>query len=275
MLANLAIDDLIEVYAPMWHSQWTTLRHILNQVRLLLKWAHRRGVPVNCYLVSDFQDEMGRTRYQEGSYAKFEWQDMPAIYEALGDLDAEICAKVHYLAPCRIGAIRQARWKDVLNDEGDISEVWAIPRNYMKGSKIEGEEDRPLGQQRPPHFVPVTPELRRLLCLMQERRIDGAKWVFPSTDDPKNAISQSSVHRVVAPHGGNNHGARHALSTWAADAGGIDQRTVDMVLDHKSLKGAWARYNRATMIDQKREALEAWERFVTGAQVVDLTRARA
>ncbi len=238
VLEDLTIDDLINAYGDMWHVQFKTLESVLGTLQGLINWGRRRGLKVDRLLVPDFKDEMGKTIYQKGTHARIDWQEAPAIYAALPEnSDAEIATKLHMVVATRINPALSARWADLLTPDGEVADIWTIPRNFMKRVKIEGEEDLPLDQQRAPHVVPITSEVRRLLEKLLKQRIPGGKWVFARHRDGQlEPATQSAAWDVLNKLGANTHSARSCFATWADETRAVERKVVDAVLDHKSLK---------------------------------------
>ena len=103
-IADLGIDDLIPVCAPLWHTKHKTLSDNLLDLKGCLDIAHRRGIQVNRHLIQDLRDELGKSRYRAKSLANNWWQT-PDAYEALTEKsDAKLAAKIHMICVPRLGS---------------------------------------------------------------------------------------------------------------------------------------------------------------------------
>ena len=152
----------------------------------------------------------------------------------------------------RPGEVRHAEWEEI-----DLEKAtWSIPAEKMK--------------RRKPHVVPLCCQAVELLKVLWEKTGRG-RYVFPSVRSPKGTdpISSNSVRSALRRMGFSNeemtaHGFRSLGSTRLNEMG-FRPDVIEAALAH-----TWGRvrgiYNRAEYLDERRDMMEKWGRWIASLQ---------
>lgn len=174
--------------------------------------------------------------------------DMPALFEALAKVPAELNTKLAFywltLTATRTGETRFATWREI---DGDGA-LWRVPAERMK--------------MRDPHVVPLSTAAQRILELARplRRGTDAAALLFPGFTRHGH-LSENALLALLARAGffgrQTAHGLRASFSTWAHEEAEADPDVVEACLAH--VRGdVRAIYNRATYISRRRALLQKW-----------------
>ena len=150
------------------------------------------------------------------------------------------------------------RWHDLSGLE-TTDAMWSIPGEVTKNHR--------------PHTVPLAPEV--VVIINAQPRIDGSELVFTTTGrTPFSAFSRlkKQIDRQIADDGGEPvapwtlHDLRRSLVTGLNEQGIAAPHIIEACINHVSgLRGGIAGvYNRASYLDERRRALEAWAKLIAG-----------
>lgn len=149
-----------------------------------------------------------------------------------------------------------ARWEEI----DFVERVWVIPGERTKNRR--------------PHVIPLSPEA--LALLEQLRRSTGAEGYLFLSDGAAGHIDPRSLTRAVSrlcrrlklPPGSPHDFRRTGATILTGERFGVRRFVIGKVLGHTAHEGAavTAVYDRNEYLPEKRQALEAWGRFVAGPQ---------
>ena len=164
--------------------------------------------------------------------------------------------------------------------EIDLPEkVWVLPASRSKNGKA--------------HTVHLSEAAMRVLESMP--RLEGTDLVFPATRvrrkepdgsmHPLRPISGFSVAKrrldeASGVTGWTLHDLRRSFATHATERLGLSPVVIDKILNHQSgaVRGVAAVYQRGQYLQERRDAMEAWGRWVEwaadGGNVIELVSAR-
>ena len=215
--------------------------------------------------------ERARERVLSHDEIRWFWQACEADAFPFGMLH-----KMLLLTGQRLREVAQMTWREV--DGG----TWTLPAARSKNGDA--------------HIVPLSPEARAILDGLPRigRHVFTTNGVSPVSgfsrakarldrlmaEAANKGAPEGSEPLVIPPF--TIHDLRRTMATGAADLR-FPPHVVEAVLNHKSgtRRGVAGIYNRAAYADEKRQALEAWARFVLtlvegkAANVVQLAGARA
>lgn len=151
----------------------------------------------------------------------------------------------------RVTELREMRW-DELREDGAI---WVIPESRMKA--------------RLPHVVPLAPQAREILA--QLKLLSGeSPLVLPSPLRPKYPLSENTflfaLYRLGYRGRMTAHGFRALASTVLNEQSGFPHDVIERQLAHKETDAVRAAYNRASYLDQRRELMGWWARWLEAAR---------
>jgi integrase len=187
----------------------------------------------------------------------------PGRRRAQGETDDPICPvspwlaasmKVRLLTAQRGGEVARMRWQDLelerANDETIVRGWWTIPTEFTKNGE--------------PQRVPITADVAALIQGQEPKDVDERGIYVFSRDGDAAALDRSkkasaALARVLGIDF-RGHDLRRTAATGMAEAG-IPREHIARVLNHVE-GGARATkvYDRYSYDNEKRIALEAWER---------------
>ena len=177
--------------------------------------------------------------------------------------------------PVKLGAILNA----IDGYHGDPSTIYALkllPYFFVRPKELRfanwSEFDLKVGRwnipgekmkMRRPHIVPISKQAK--VILKELKRFTGSRdpdaLLFPGLRSPKRPISDNTLNAALRRLGisqeqQTSHGFRHSASTILNELG-HDRRVIDLQLAHK-IQGVEGVYNRAELIKQRTELMQAW-----------------
>ncbi|WP_247889016.1 tyrosine-type recombinase/integrase [Azospirillum brasilense] len=264
-----AVDTplVLRVVEPIWAMKTETASRVRGRIEAILDYAKVRG----------YRDGENPARWKghldhilpaKGAVAKVEhhaalpYAEMPTFWprlqaqDGMGARALELCI----LTAARSGEVLGARWP-----EFDLEQrIWIIPGERMKA----GAE----------HRVPLSEPAMVLLKKMAAIRIESCNLVFRGQRAGRplsNMAMAMTLRRMkldVTPHG-----FRSTFRTWAAEQTHFPDAVAEAALAHTIDDKVVAAYQRGTMLEKRRQLMDAWAGFCngTGSKVVPLARKRA
>lgn len=220
-------------------------------VRKCFRWALGRDLVQTspCLAVAPPAAEEKRDRVLTDRELRHVWTALTTAKKMAPS--TKLALRLAFCTGQRIGEILSMRWADI---DGD---VWTIPAERSKNG---------MG-----HRVPLPRRAKALLAewKLEKRRSD--EWVFPARNKAASGPQRSgSVDHALAAHRDEEtkatlgipywrpHDARRTVASGLASLG-VDRTTIGKVLNHAE-PGVTAIYDRHGYDDQKRDALDAWDR---------------
>ncbi|MDA8165351.1 MAG: site-specific integrase [Desulfobacteraceae bacterium] len=236
--------DRIENRAPV------TRNRVQGALTRLFNFAAERGVIENspCTRIRKVP-EKGRSRVLNDEEIKLLWAALEIDNKAVDIYPiTKLVLKMILLTGQRPGEVSGTPWAEIDEESG----FWNIPAARMKNKEA--------------HRVPLCK--MALDVIEQARLIFGgdSTYVFRSSHFEDDPIKPLSLSRAVARHWKEigftekftPHDLRRTLRTRLAELG-VSDVIGERVLGHK-LQGVMAVYNRYSYDQEKRQALEQWER---------------
>jgi len=141
------------------------------------------------------------------------------------------------------------------------SEISTLQRNWISSDYFEIPADN--YKTGKPHIVPLT---KAMSDLLNDQPIwNGGEYVFSTTGGrtPSSGFSKAKI-RIDKLSGVSNwtfHDIRRSVATHMARAGVI-QEHIERVLGH-AVGGVAGTYNRYSYLDEKRQALDVWQKVIS------------
>jgi integrase len=158
------------------------------------------------------------------------------------------------LTAARDGEVRGARWNEI-DLQGSI---WTIPADRMKAGKA--------------HRVPLSAAALKVLQNVQRER--GSAFVFPGSSKDGH-LSENTLNEVikrmhdrqavtsdVAGRPAVVHGMRSTFRNWGREHTNYRPELLELSLAHTVGTAVERAYARDDALDQRREIMAAWARFV-------------
>ncbi|WP_246849625.1 tyrosine-type recombinase/integrase [Rubellimicrobium arenae] len=252
---------MVDALKPDWVSgregaRPEQARKALLRLERILKHARAVDPSVPIEIVELAKVQLGGQGHRVQPQRALPWQQMPAVYAALGVSAADLGLKVVVLTALRTGSVAPARWGEMTED------VWLVPPERMKG-RVTGD---------PPFRVPVSWQLNDLF--RQARRHDnGSGLVFPASGKGRRPGSKRNVGHInpdswrkrLADLGFDMvpHGVRSVFVDWALENKVCDREMAERCIAHSVDNETTRAYLRSDFLEQRRQIMAKWADFVT------------
>ena len=252
-------DDMLSILMNdgLWHDHRPLADSVRRRVGRVMKWAVSKGLrqdnPASMDVLEGALPKAAhRTVHQRALPhdrvgAALATIQQSGIYEA-----TKLAVEFQALCAARSNEIRGATWGEI---EGD---TWVIPASKMKAKQE--------------HVVPLS---RRALEILDAAKVhsdssDPAAPIFPSVTGrvmSHNVLSQvfRALEIPAVPHG-----FRTSFADWCADSG-QPREVADSCLAH-AVKGVQRAYFRSTMVERRRELMNAWAAYLAADNVVPISK---
>jgi len=233
--------EIVDAISAVWLSHETVGKRVRGNIERILDYAVDRGWCEfnSCPPVRSMPAKARVVTH----HAALEPERAPALWRWLKTVELSKAAhaglSLAILTGKRSGEIRLMEWSHLDLDRA----VWVTPATGMKTRKAHRQ---PLSMA----ALAVIAGLRPLT--------EGGRYVLgrkpPHENSLFNAIKQFDQNLTV-------HGLRACLGSWMAETG-VRKPVADFVLAHQqaSLDAA---YQRSDLLEERREVLERWAKYVT------------
>lgn len=243
--------DLTAVLAPIWTSKPDMGRKVRQRIGAVLNYAHGQGwrdteAPGRSVTVGLPRQPKG------GNYDSMPYSDVPAFVARLKTealTVGRLALIFQVLTASRPGEVRAARWGQVDEQQRD----WNRPANIMKAKR--------------PHTVTLSTAALALLAQVKDGRSPSPDaLVFPGRGG--KMFSDMTLNKVLrtAKEPFDAHGFRSSFRDWAAEKTDVAEDVAEAALAHIEPNKTKRAYKRTDYLERRRELLETWGRFVTGAE---------
>lgn len=245
---DVTTDHVLSVLEPIWLKIPTTAKLVRNRIELVLDAAKAKGLRdgENPARWRGHLDKLlPRQAKPKRAFPAYPWQRISDLLSELTTLDGSAARAMEMviLTACRSGEVRKAKWHEFDYE----ARIWTIPGERMKSGVT--------------HRVPLTDAMIAVLDSM--KGVDPV-WVFKQARGPgplpANALSRvlKSLHvSDCVPHG-----FRSTFRTWAAEATDFPREVCEMALAHGLKDRVEAAYNRAELIQKRRQLMQQWSDYV-------------
>lgn len=266
LLRDIQPNDIAEVLKPIWLTKAETASRVKQRMHAVMTWGWAHGhctsnpVDVVAYLLPQQPGKAIRTQH----HPAMPWRDIPDFVtnklRSKANFDAtRLLLEFVILTACRSGEARGMTWDEIDLDK----KVWVIPADRMKAKTA--------------HRIPLSRRTIEILKHQQEHPLhedtQEASLVFPSIRDQvmlsdmtltallRRLKAQSDTPGRIA----TAHGFRSSFRDWCSEMG-ISRDLAERSLAHTIKDKVEAAYHRTDLLEQRREVMIAWERFLTGKQ---------
>lgn len=205
-------------------------RNAFVHLRAFFNWSYRRG-----YIDMSPMARLERPADAEPRERVYTKDELRAIWNACPPTDYGHIVKLCILSGQRIG--QWSRWQDHFADASKMVATW--PSEAMKAGRS--------------HSLPITPTMATLI----EARKSLMPWKQPDSRCMKRLRKASGVPDFI------HHSLRHTFATVVCEELGVLPHIADAILAHTTGTAVSRRYNRAAYLVPMREALEAFENWLS------------
>lgn len=246
--------EIGEVLKPIWHQK--SGARMRADLRTAINWAIGKG-----YTETNPAGEVIDALLPKGNKIKVQnrkavhHSKMPGIIQQIKECDANPIAKLawQFMAhtATRAGETLGATWTEIDQE----NRIWTIPAERMKASKA--------------HSIPLSAEAMNILEQAKELG-NGKNHVFPSTNKAAKHLNIISLDRLREKIGikgiMDNHGTRAVFKTWSHEETDYKPDLVEQCLAHEVGSMVERAYNRAQLIEQRREIMDDYSKHLEGSQ---------
>jgi integrase len=255
-MSTLHQTDIKDALAPIWRAKHPTARKAIERTRIVFRKARAMGVSCDPFVVEAAEEMLGIVRHETSHITATPWQEIPGLYQRLRpELSSHLCLRWMILTLVRSDGCRGACLSEI---EGD---VWTVPAERVKG--VQGRVSA--------YRVPLSPEAMRIVAAAREA---GDDLLFPGRRG--QPLSSTAVEKAMNQIGeaGRPHGFRSSFRAWVQDTDAAGFEVAEAILGHKVGSKVERSYARSDLLDRRRPVMDAWARYVTGAQnnVIALAR---
>ncbi|RDE05712.1 tyrosine-type recombinase/integrase [Sphingomonas aracearum] len=259
---SIDADAIAKALAPIWQSKPETAKRVRQLVIRVIRFARPDGPLLETTLAKGVSDRLP-AQPRRGRFAAMDYRDVPGLMtrlESKGGFGA-LALRATILTAARSGEVRGATWDELDLERG----VWTVPAERMK--------------MRRAHRVPLSPEALAVFQQAASLRRAGTNLVFPSAKD--GMLSDMTLSKALRDLGVTDatvHGFRSTFRDWAAEQTSLPGEVAEAALAHAVPNAVEAAYRRTTFFDLRRDLMDAWGRFASGAgsaTVVPLASASA
>ncbi len=249
-VSDVTRNDVLKVLDPIWRTKPETASRLRGRIEKVLGWAKARG-----YRTGDnpaqWRGNLEHDLPKLSSIQKIQhraaipYAELPALMAELRRRDSESAKALRFtiLTGARTGEVVGATW-----DEFDLEEkVWTIPAGRMKAKRI--------------HRVPLCEEALAII----EGQDRQHKCVFAGSRPNRGLSNMAMLEllRGIRDDGSTVHGMRSGFRDWAAEQTRYPAEVIETALAHATTNKTIAAYLRTDHLDQRRELMVDWGRFLS------------
>jgi integrase len=249
--------DIKDTLAPIWRTKHPTAEKAIQRLRIVFRQGKLMGFDCDPFTVDAAEHMLGQVIHEPEPISATPWQDIPDLYARLAERGVVAqCLRFMILTLVRAGGCRGARFDEI--EDG----IWTVPADRMKGQVGRVRDFR----------VPLSTEA---LALVEEQRAWGGEYLFAGPREKPISDASLSKRMKDMDEEGRPHGFRTSFRTWVQDTDACPWDVSETILSH-TIGGTVERsYARSDLLDRRRPVMEAWAKFVTGAQAADVVPIRS
>lgn len=255
LLVDLKATDFADALRPIWLDKMETAQRVKQRCHEVMDWAFSQdmiqGNPVS--VVDKLLPKQPPKSKRVQHHPALPWRQLPAFYtNNLAEIGSTTKALLLFviLTAARSGEAREARWSEVDLD----ARIWKVPAARMKAGRL--------------HRVPLSGSVIGLLEAQGSR--SKGPLIFPAprggvlTDMALTTfLRKNKVPSDVAGRVATAHGFRSSFRDWASEAG-YARDLAERALAHTIKNQSEAAYHRTDLLEQRRDMMDAWAKFVFG-----------
>jgi len=262
-LDDIETSDIVKLLAPIWLTKVETAKRVRQRVHAVLDWARAHGYRDGENPVAGVQRGLAKQSKKVAHLEAMPYRRVPSFMQGIEQLsaaDAVKCAlRFTILTAARANETLLATWGEIDLDD----RVWMVPEDRMKAGR--------------PHVVPLSKPAIDVLLKMQPYR-DASPYIFAgrARGRPLSNMAMLMAMRRAGEADATVHGFRSSFSDWCAEQTEYPREVVEASLSHSLKDRVEAAYRRTTLLDKRRELMDAWARFLCEpwGELVDLASAK-
>lgn len=253
--------DVKDAIIDIWLEKPETARRVRQRIGAVLDWAHTEGYRPDRVLLPSAGK--GLPRQPDGV------RHFPALPHAklqgfMADLRSSenvsrLALEFLILTARRSGEVLGASWEEIALDK----RLWIIPGERIKTEKRKADPK--------PHTVPLSASAVAVLERMKAYRTGHSELMFAGLKRGKS-LSDGTLAKLLRVMDAKDeqgrqvvpHGFRSTFRTWVADETSYPRELAEKALGHALPSDVEAAYNRAEMVEKRRQLMAAYDSFSSG-----------
>ena len=245
--------EIVAILNPLRRNKPATAKKVHSAVRDIFRWVVAHQFRPDNPADDNLRPLLVHVDKVEQHHAAVEHNEVADALHKLtygkGAMVSKLALEFVIFTGCRQGEARGATWGEI---DGD---VWRIPAARMKAGR---DHEVPLSVQ----AQSVLQRARGLRNLEYPDTVADDDVIFVNPDNGKAIGANSLVKRCHQDKlGCTPHGFRTSLTGWAVESG-YSNEAIDLSLAHQIGNRTKQAYYRTTMLDVRRELLQAWADYV-------------
>jgi integrase len=253
-IAEISTADVLAVLKPIWREKAETATRLRGRIEQVIDAARALGhIPADQSNPARWKGHLdkllpARERLSRGNHAAMAYADVPAFCASLRGEDTVSARALEFciLTAARTGEVIGARREEI-----DIeTRLWIVPAQRMKAAKE--------------HRVPLCD--RAVEIARETMAASESLYVFPGRR-PQRPMSNMAFDMLLRRRALDvtTHGFRSAFRDWAGDETHFPREVAEAALAHAVGDETERAYRRGDALAKRRELMEAWARFLAGA----------
>ncbi|MEM6461658.1 MAG: integrase arm-type DNA-binding domain-containing protein [Pseudomonadota bacterium] len=252
-VADIDTEDVLSILQPLWQSTPESASRVRGRIENVLDFAKAkhwrsnenparwRGHLENILPKRDKSKTV--VHHPAMSYA-----DIPAFVADLQSRFAIAARALEFLilTATRTNEALGAKWDEIDFDKA----LWTIPADRMKLRKD--------------HVVPLAPRALEILQELHEVRYSDFCFPGQKHNRPYSNMVLAMLLRRMNVTDATPHGFRSSFRDWAGDTTIFPREVAEAALAH-SVGGVEGAYRRGTALEKRRQLMNAWADFCSGA----------
>jgi integrase len=254
-VSELRPAHFADVLEPIWLSKPETASRVRQRCDAAMKWCAAQGfiVASPVAVVQKLLPKQPGKRELVEHHPAVPWREIPALFQSLLS-EARLSQGRQMLELLILTATRSGEVRGITWDEVDLNaKVWIIPGIRMK-AKVA-------------HRIPLGPRAVTLLSQLKHSRNPSQPLVFSSRNGTTcsdmvitKMLRDAKVSSDVSGRIATAHGFRSSFRDWASEQG-YSRDLAERALAHTIRDATEAAYHRTDLLEQRREMMEAWEKW--------------
>ena len=258
VLADMLVNRIqprhvLSVVKPIWNTRPETARRVRQRIRTVLASCLSHEYVDRNVAGDGLDGALHRQRDKQHHHRMLPYKEVPQLARELqsgaGTLVNRLCLLFTILTATRGIEAREAPWDEIDRED----RMWRIPDLRMKVGK---DHHQPLSQA-------------AFEVLDQAWAFHNASGlIFPSHNKPQQPLSNNAAMNLLKRLGyhdrATTHGFRATFRTWATDCTTASEHAKRLSTAHDSDHKMDGPYDRAFVLDERRDLMEMWGCYVMG-----------
>ena len=259
-VSQITTNDVLAVLREPWQSRPETASRLRGRIERILAYAKVKGWCEGDNPAAwrgNLKEALPSHKNRERKHFKaLPYKEMPNFMELLRSREADAARALELViyTVSRPGNVLTMRWED-LDFE---NKLWTIPASNTKTKKD--------------YLVPLSEAA--LTVLKPLRKVQRSSFVFPGQrrgkgvheDKPVSGMVLEMLLRRMNVNNATPHGFRSTFRDWAGDETSFEREVLEFCLAHSVGNKTEQAYRRASAVEKRRHALEAWADYCIGEE---------